>query len=394
MYVERAIKEDFLKRTKVYPIVALVGARQSGKTTFLKEHLKKDAAYVTFDDPDARAIFDEDIKKFELQYMSKNKLTVLDEAQYCADAGSKLKYLADKGYKIWLTSSSEILLKKEVISYLVGRVSIMKLYPMSIEEFISAKQIRALNETILKRAVWEHMTYGGYPKLVLTDDIELKKTIIKDLADTMILKDIARTFSVEDIKSLESFARYLAINTGSLISYNSISGTMNISFQTIKKYLNAMEKSYLVVQMQPFFRNKNKEITKQPKIYFVDTGMRNSMMNSFPVEPDGHLFENYVMSELLKAGFYPKFWRSKSKDEVDFIIEKGNEIIPIEVKINSQKGEVETGMRSFIREYTPKRGFIVYYKGSAKHVELGKCKISFVDIINLKKELGNYNQPS
>ncbi len=386
MYIQRKIKEKFDKLVKVYPIIAIVGARQSGKTTFLKEQIKNlKASYLLFDDPDIKNLFEEDIKKFEIQNIEGKDISVLDEVQYCKDAGSKLKYLADKGRKIWITSSSEIILSKEVLSYLVGRVSIIKLFPFSIQEFLDAREQKEMTEKILERNIWEHLTFGGYPKPILTSDIELKKTILNDLYETMVLKDISRTFSIEDITSLENFSRYLSLNISNLISYENLSRDLKISFQTIKKYLDAMEKSYLIMRILPFFKNKLKEITKQPKIYFIDTGLRNVISKTFETEPSGQLFENYILSELIKLGFQPKYWRTKSRAEVDFIIEKNKEIIPIEIKIKAEN--VEKGLLSFIKEYSPKRAFIVFYKGEKRKVKIGNCEVFFVNLLDLIKTL-------
>ena len=139
MYVERDIKNKFEIIAKIYPIVALVGPRQAGKTTFLKEQAKNlNSSYLLFDDPDIKEIFEEDIKKFEKQYIEGKEISILDEVNYCKDAGGKLKYLADTDKKVWLTSSSEVILNKEVLSFLVGRVSILRLYPFSLNEFLKA----------------------------------------------------------------------------------------------------------------------------------------------------------------------------------------------------------------------------------------------------------------
>lgn len=388
MYIERDVKERFDKVAKVYNLVAVVGARQAGKTTFLREHIKnRHASYVLFDDPDARALFEEDIKKFEKQYINGYELAVLDEVQYCKDAGRKLKYLAEKNKKIWLTSSSEAILAKEILSYLVGRVSIIKLYPFSISEFLAAKGQKEVTSNILQRNVWEHITYGGYPKVVITDDNEIKKVILRDLYDTMLLKDIARTFSIEDIKALESFTKYLSVNIGSLLSYENISRDIKMSFHTMRKYLDAMEKSYLIVRIQPFYRNKSKEITKQPKIYFVDIGLRNAIANEFNQDPNGLQFENYVLSELLKFGMQPKHWRSKAKAEVDFVIEKDNCIIPIETKLNAEPGRVERSLHSFINTYKPKSALVVTYKGKNGKTNINGCSVHFTDILGMRKIL-------
>ena len=386
MYIEREIKERFVKVSELYNIVAVVGPRQSGKTTFLKERIKGlKSSYVMFDDPDIRALF-EDIKKFEIQVIEGNETVVLDEIQYGKDAGIKLKYLSEKGRRVWITSSSEILLGKDILSYLVGRVSIIRLYPFSLREFLEAKKQKEMAPNTLERMIWEHMMFGAYPKVVLAEDIEAKKIILRDLYDTMILKDVARAFSINDINVLEEIAKYLAIVIGNQLSFETLSKRMNISFQTVKKIIDAMEKSYIILRIAPFSTNKLKEITKQPKIYFIDTGLRNVVAKSFDSQPSGNLFENYVLSELIKAGFAPKYWRTKTGAEVDFIVEKDNEIIPIEAKLDAGD-KIERSMRSFIDMYKPKRAFIVSYKSKEKELHVNGCRVIVTNILKLRELL-------
>ncbi|MBU0761077.1 MAG: ATP-binding protein [Nanoarchaeota archaeon] len=384
MYIERQIKEKFEKIANAISIIALVGARQAGKTTFLKEQAKeKNSSYLLFDDPDVKELFEEDIKKFENQYIEGRNVSILDEVQYCKDSGGKLKYLADIGRKLWITSSSEILLSKEVLSYLVGRVSIMRLYPFSLNEFMMSKKQKEFTAKILKRNISEHAIYGGYPKVVTTQDFEIKKTILKGLYETMILKDISRTFSINDLNALENVVRYISHGIGGTFNYEQASKKINISFQTLVRYINAMEKSYLIKRIQPFYTNKFKEIVKQPKIFFIDTGLRNIISNEFNL--DGQLFENYVVSELIKLGFSPKYWRTKSKAEVDFVIEKEKEIIPIEVKLTSHK--IPKGLRSFIDTYKPKRAFVITLDGEKSKTKIKKCNVIFTDVHEMEKLL-------
>ncbi len=388
MYIKRNIRNKFNKISKNYNMVAVVGARQAGKTTFLKKQKEnKNASYILFDDPDARSLFEEDIKKFEKQYLSNHHVSILDEIQYCKDAGRKLKYLVDSDYHLWITSSSEIILSKEILSYLVGRVSIIKIFPFALSEFLDAKHQKTTTSKILERMIWEHTTYGGYPKVVLTKDIDIKKTILRDLYETMLLKDVARTFSIEDIRSLEEFSKYLALSIGNILSYDRLCRSLNLSFQTVKKYLNAMEKSYLIYRVFPFFTNKKKEIVKQPKLYFIDTGLRNSIIKRFDINLDGKLFENYVFTELLKMGFTPKYWRTKTKTEIDFIIEKENKVLPVEVKIKADVGKIERSMRSFITNYKPKTAFIITLKGKKGKTNINGCNVIQTDIIDMKKQL-------
>jgi len=390
MYVERDIKEHFRQVASAYNLVAVVGPRQAGKTTFLKALAKdEDLIYLMFDDPDVLGLFNNDVKRFENQYLKGRPLSVLDEVQYGADAGRKLKYLADSGYKVWLTSSSQSILGKEVLSYLVGRVSIVRLFPFSFAEFLRAKGQKELSPAIVQRFVWEHVQYGGYPKAVLSENAELKRTVLKDLYETMVLKDVAKVFSIDDIRALEVLSRYLAHSIGNIIIYEKVSREMNLSFQTLKKYLDAMETSYLISRVQPFFTNKLKEITKQPKLYFVDSGLRNAIANNFPATAEncGALFENYVFSELLKFGLPIKYWQTKGGAEVDFIVEKNDAVIPVEVKTSSSPGRIERSLRSFISSYKPKLAVIVFYEGTCGDCMVDGCKVVFTDIPGLQAAL-------
>jgi hypothetical protein len=385
-YIERDIKEKFDKIKGVYPIIALVGPRQAGKTTFLKEQAKNlKSNYVLFDDPDARNLFEEDIKKFEKQYIEGNDITILDEVHYCKEAGKNLKYLADSGHKLWITSSSEVILGKQVLSYLVGRVSILKMYPFSLNEFFKAKHQIEFNKQIAERLIWEHSIYGGYPRVIFNSEVEIKRIILKDLYETMLLKDVAQNFSIENIKSLEEFTRYLSLSIGGLISYKEISKNINLSFQSIKKYQDALEKSNLIFVVSPYFKNKLKEITKQPKIYFIDPGIKNYTSKKFDSEIEGALFENYVLSELIKIGFLPKYWRTKSNLEVDFVIDT-KDVIPIEAKLTNPE-KTGKGLISFIKEHKSRKAFVIFYKGKEKKIIEENCEIIFTNILNLSKHL-------
>ncbi|MCD6414683.1 MAG: ATP-binding protein [Candidatus Diapherotrites archaeon] len=387
LYVRRDLEKTFEKVRESYGMIVIVGARQAGKTTLLKRKLEEHGGtYVSLDDPDARELFNEDIKKFEKQWVQGNKITGIDEVQYGEDAGIKLKYLVDKGYKLWVTSSSEIILGRDVLSYLVGRTSILRLFPFSLNEFLRAGDIKVLTGKIKTRAVWEHLNWGGYPKVVLTDDSEMKKILLRDLIDTMLLKDVSKNFSIEDLGTLENLVRYLAVNVGGIISYENITSMLGISFQTLKKYLNALEKSYVVTRVLPFYTNRSKELTKRPKVYFIDAGLRNVVANEISTEVKGDIFENYVLTELLKLGFTPKYWRTKSKAEVDFVVERESSVVPIEVKITATK--TPKSLKSFIRSYKPKEALVVFHKGKPKELKVDGCKVMFTDVLGLEEFFG------
>ncbi|MGA1793443.1 MAG: ATP-binding protein [Thermoplasmatota archaeon] len=387
MYVERNINEGFKVLIENVKVIALVGPRQCGKTTFLK-HLSKEysANYVTFDDPDVRSIFN-DIKAFEGQYIHEGSPTILDEVQYGSDPGIKIKYLADRENFLWITSSTETLLGTSVLSHLVGRVSVKKLYPFDLEEFLRAKGQISLTETILHRFVDEHMMFGGFPGIVLQEDKEVKVTLLRSLLETMILKDVARTFSISDLDSLWRLARLIAVNVGSSLTIDRICSDLDLSFQTVKKYIEALRASYLYFEVPPFFHNKNLEMKKQPRYYFMDMGLRNALVNEFPLKPDGKAFENYVMSEIVKWGFTPKYWRTKGGAEVDIVLEFGKEIIPIEIKTTLKGPRMSKGFMSFIEKYDPKRGYLVGYEVEERSTVKKGCTVKAVSIRNLKNEL-------
>ncbi|MFA5382498.1 MAG: ATP-binding protein [Candidatus Micrarchaeia archaeon] len=387
-YIERDLTNIFEKLINTYKIIAVVGARQAGKTTFLKNKIKKyKSSYILFDDPDAKEIFEEDIKKFKIQYLQSYEISILDEIQNCKQAGQKLKYLADTGEKLWITSSSEIVLSKEILSYLVGRVAILKLYPFSLNEFLKAKNQKIITQQILSRSIWEHATYGGYPQVIINEDIEVKKTILKNIYETMILKDIRKTWNIDDLPKLEKLVKYLALNNGEICEYQNISNKLNISYQTLIKYLDALEKSYLIIKLSPYFTNKTKEITKQPKIYFLDTGLRNVIAKTD--EFDGYIFENYILTELIKLNKDVKYWRNKTGQEVDFIIESKKGLIAIEVK--QTETEISKSLKRFIDEYKPYKTMIVCYKEQKKIKKYKNNLVLLTNTLDLIKEIKKIN---
>lgn len=384
-YIERNIKDKFRNVSDSYSALALVGPRQAGKTTFLKKQMGKNDSYVLFDDPDAREMFEQDVKKFKKQYIKDNKNNVLDEVHYCEDAGRKIKYLVDIGNKVWITSSSEIILSKDVLSYLVGRVSIIRLYPFSLPEFLRAKGYKEVTNKIANREIDEHIKYGGYPKVVLTDDYEMKKTILRDLYELMTLKDIIKNFSIGDSENFEKLTKYLSLHNGDSISYENISNNIDLTYKTIRKYISAMEKGYLITRVEPFYTNKIKEITKRPKIHFLDIGLRNIISNDFEIS--GNKFENYVLTEMIKSGYSPKYWKTKSKAEVDFIVE-GEKKVPVEVKLKNPKN-VDKSLVSFIKRYNSEEAYVVYKSGHEKDIEVEGCEVKFRNIYKFSKILNN-----
>jgi len=385
MYVERDIGPYFDKVKGLYNTIALVGPRQSGKTTFLRNRMSSSISYLLMDDMDIRSLFEKDVKGFRNRYLKGNGITILDEVQVCRDAGLNLKYLNDTENRMWITSSSEVLLGKDVLSFLVGRVSIVRLYPFSLSEHMRAKGHLASDDVQVLRSVRELVSFGGYPRVVLEDDPQLKEVLLRDLYETMVLRDIARVFNIRDISALERSALYLANMYTGQLSFDKMSRNVAISFKTLKDYLSAMEKSYLIRLVPPYFTNPNKELTKLPKVYFVDNGMRNLISGNVGMAIDGPSFENLVFTELIKLGFEPKYWQKKTGTEVDFVIRLGNEMIPIEVKLKALDMKIGSGMRSFIDQYSPSRAYIVISEGEMGNMMMKGTKVRSVDLAGMRE---------
>jgi hypothetical protein len=387
MYVERDIEDHFNLISKKKKTIALVGPRQAGKTTLLKNRITDGISFLLFDDPDIRDQFQEDIKLFQHKYLQGNEITIMDEIQVCKGAGSKLKYLVDTGNTIWMTSSSEALLGKEVLSFLVGRVSILRLFPFSLIEVIKSKKVPPTTTPELKRTIMELASFGGYPDVVLDQDPRSKTITLKNLYETMVLKDVSKVFNLNDIGALERTILYLSNNYTGLLNTDNMTRSLSISYKTLMSYLNAIEKSYIVKIVRPYFTNPNKELIKQPKIYFIDNGLRNVISGNMNLDIDGASFENLVFTELLKMGYEPKYWRKKTGSEVDFIVQFGNEMIPIEVKINTHGNKIESGLRSFIRLYSPSKAYVVCFDGEPEKKKINGTEIIFLDLLKLREDL-------
>ena len=213
---------------------------------------------------------------------------------------------------------------------------------------------------------------------------------MRDLYETMVLRDISKVFNINDVRALERAVRYLANMYTGQLSMDKMSKDIAISFKTQRSYLAAMEKSYLIKLVMPYFTNPNKEFVKQPKVYFIDNGMRNVIAGQVGMEMDGASFENLVFTELIKLGFDPRYWRKKTGIEVDFVIRKGNEVIPIEVKINITQEKLEAGMRSFIDQYSPKRALIVSSGNEGGELKRGETTVSFISLVGLRNELQTF----
>ncbi len=406
-YVKRDLEGEIKKYLKSKEILAVVGPRRCGKTTIVEAILKSQGGrinQISFDDMKILRLFEEDIDSFIEEHISGYDLVFIDEVQYSKDSGKKLKYIYDKHWtKIILSGSSAAELSIQSLKYLVGRIFVFNLYPFSFREFIRAKESdlekhltkEKISGVILERLnkhLEEYLLYGGYPRVVLSKETEEKKKVLEGIFNTYLLKEIREILELSDDYKLMNLMKILALQIGNIINYNELSGSSGFSYHDIKKYLNILEKTFVVKQIKPYFTNKRTEITKSPKTYFFDLGFRNIIIDNFQKErsDSGSMHENFIFSELEIKGFKPKYWNTKSNAEVDFILEKSGKVFPVESKLNLNEVKITKSFRSFLEKYSPSKGFLLSksFFGEAKE---GKTKITFLPFVLSEELIGNLN---
>lgn len=237
----------------------------------------------------------------------------------------------------------------------------------------------------------EYLNFGGYPRVILEDTLKEKLKITDEIYGSYIEKDISYLLRVERIDAFGNLIRLLAGQIGNLININELSSTLGISVQTVKNYLAYAEKTFVVKRVTPYHRNIRKEISKSPVLYFNDLGLRNFSSGQFGrhtmFSEMGFLFQNLVYRLLIEKtkdnDCTLHFWRTKDRAEVDFIIDKGSEVIPVEVKCRQMKDKaIARSLRSFISKYSPKEAWVVNI-GLKDEEMIGKTKVKFFPVFDL-----------
>ena len=358
-----SIIRDITLRAKKYlksdEILLFIGARQAGKTTILKQikeyleiNSKTAVYYLNLEDYEYLDLLNKTPKNiFKIFPIDKNKrnYVFVDEIQYLKNPSNFLKYLFDEYQgiiKLIVSGSSAFYLDKKFKDSLAGRKKIFYVPTLSFREFLRFKKENNLSKKDFKKLgltekekisayYGEFMVYGGYPRVVLGRQ-ENKEDILREIAFSYIKKDIYES-GIKQEEIFYKLFRILASQTGGLLNALELSNTLGVSKTAIDNYLYVMRKSFHIAFLNPFFKNTRKELTKMPKIYFYDLGLRNFFANNLKQfkkrDDNGALLENAVFRQLrsLFEKDQLKFWRTAQKNEVDFIL---NEEEAFEVKVN------------------------------------------------------------
>jgi predicted AAA+ superfamily ATPase len=389
MYKNRQIYSTLEQQKNNHKITILIGPRQVGKTTLLR-HL-----YRQFNHDHLCLFLDLDIYSHYEKVSSYENLVntlklngyqaaqpepfilFLDEFQRYADISRVLKSVCDHHHdiKIYASGSSSLAINEQIQESLAGRKRVLRIYPLSFQEYLHFRNRDDLGEKLQKIStvrtnnldvllpelyaeLCRFLIYGGYPEVAQVEEPE-KHEVLASIFDLYVKKDLVDFLKVDRIKHAKTLIRSLAVNHAQETSYNRLAQIAAIDEKTAKNYVEILTETFIVTVLPPWFTNRNKELVKTPKIYFLDNGVRNFFINNFnPLDlrqDSSSLFEGYVISELIKSGIKPeqiKFWRTKNRQEVDLIIDNKGETKAVEIKYKKRlKSTDYRGLKSYQKAY-------------------------------------------
>ncbi len=329
--------EKKLKEFRKFPVIALLGPRQSGKTTLVR-HTFKNYVFLNLDDLEILNLIKSDPKGLLRKYENEHGI-ILDEFQNFPELLSYIKVIVDEknrpGYFV-LTGSQNFLMNEAITESLAGRVGILTLLPFSLDELTKNKLIddKHPEKTLFR---------GSYPRVYIDTFTPLE--VYPSYIQTYLERDVRQLVNVTNLGTFQKFIKLCAARIGQLLNYTDLATNCGISVSTVHQWLAVLEASYIVFLLRPHWQNFNKRITKTPKLYFYDTGIACSLLEitsekSLALNPFyGNLFENYIIADFYKQFFNEGlqapcyFWRDKNGDvEVDCLINKDAHLIPIEIK--------------------------------------------------------------
>ena len=340
MYVPR-IQLDKLLKAPQGKVTVLYGARRTGKTTLLKKLIegRDDYLFVTGEDLFvSEALSSSSLEKLRA-FVGDKKLLIIDEAQYIPDVGKNIKLIIDhiEHLTVVVTGSSTLDIMGQIGEPLTGRQQTLYLFPISQRELSSIE-----SDVDTKARLESRLLYGGYPEVITLESDRDREAYLRELVSSYLLKDILSFEGVQKAKKLVDLLILLAFQIGKEVSHAELATTLSLNKATVERYLDLLEKAFVIFPIRGFSRNLRKEVTKSPRYYFYDIGIRNAIIANFNRldrrDDVGMVWENYLACERIKKQHYDSiwsnnyFWRTYDQKEIDWVEERGGMIHGYEFK--------------------------------------------------------------
>jgi uncharacterized protein len=412
--IKRRLLPELLKHLSEKELSLIVGPRQAGKTTLMKllmlelSKINQPSLMLNLDIEEDKKFFDSQellLRKVRLELGTQGYVFV-DEIQRKEDAGLFLKglYDMDLPYKWVVSGSGSLELKEKIHESLAGRKRVFELSTLSWEEFVDFRtsyryehhlgEFMDLEAEKTRGLLEEYLSFGGFPRIVLEQELSEKRKIMSELYESYLLKDLVELLGIQKSEEFTGLTRIMASQMGKMVNKQELSSTLGLNIHTINHYLWYMEKTFFIEKVTPFFRNIRKEICKAPVYYFSDLGMRNFALGLFgsttALLGDGFLFQNFVFHRLKEwardTSWQVHYWRTTNKAEVDFVVDQGVELIPVEVKYqNLLKPNPGRSLLSFLAQYQPKKAYIIHLGKEMRRME-GSTELVFLPFYRLGED--------
>ncbi len=372
--ISRLLKDETLASMKEFKCICITGPRQSGKTTLAKScfpHLP----YISLEDPDVANAAANDGRKFLQQFP---KGAILDEVQRVPDLFRYLQTHLDKNKRngqFVLSGSNNFLLQENISQSLAGRVAYIDLLPFSLQEIQAAKK---------KLTIDEYIFNGGYPSVITAQSTAARW--LPNYIKTYLDRDVRLLRNVGNMRQFQQFVFLCAARAGQLLNIQSIAKAINVDHKTIQAWLSVLESSYIIYLVQPYYTNFNKRVIKAPKLYFYDTGILCYLLgikSSTALrkhEMYGNVFENYVMTEIVKNRANKQqygnvsFFRDSAGNEVDVILEKDGQVIPVEIKAAKKSDSGMMKNLTWWQKLSRQQEGVIVYQGKDQFNEINNIQ--------------------
>lgn len=373
--IKRQLQEKIETRIFAGKAIIVIGARQVGKSTLFKMIIDKQnlpTLQLNCDEPETRDMLcNTNIAKLRL-LIANNRIVVIDEAQRVENIGMTLKLITDNfpDIQLLVTGSSSFELQDKLNEPLTGRKFEYHLFPISTAEILKSEGLLKVNQTLEQRLI-----FGSYPDIITHANDA--KELLTNLAGSYLYKDLLSLDSVRRPALLGKILIAIALQVCSEVSYNEIAQTVGTDNKTVEKYIDLLEKCYIIFKLGAFSRNLRTELKKSRKIYFYDNGIRNAILNNFaPLslrQDTGALWENFIISERIKHNQYSGkyvnsyFWRTTTQQEIDYIEECDGQFSLFEMKWNPRRGSTKFPA-SFETAYDVKEKFVITPDNWIEHI--------------------------